>query len=130
MTSPVSEHPPLRSRFFIGLALGILVGVSACWGFGLFATSYHSTEESKICFAALQNDSAKLNPQTREYLKARLYWNAAVWMTRPQMSGWNFDFGPVDDSALAGLVAIKDASSSADVYRDALSKHGVTPKPQ
>ena len=94
------------------------------------ATSYHSTEESKLCFAALKDDSAKLHPQTREYLKARLYWNAAVWMTRPQMSGWDFDFGPVDDSALGGIVAIKDASSSADVYRDALSKHGITPKSQ
>ena len=128
MTTALSGPPSTRGQFLVALLLGVLLGAGASWGFGFFAASYHPSEESKLCYDALTNYSEKLHPQTREYLKSRLYWNAAVWMSVPSMSGWKFDFGPVDDSALAGVPSIKDATSSAEVYRAALTKHGITPK--
>lgn len=130
MTSTVPAPPSSSGRFFAGIALGFLLGVAACYGFGYFATSYHPIEESKLCYLALTEHSDRLQPQTREYLKARLYSNAAIWVRPSWMAGWQFDFGPVDDTTLGGVVAIKDASSTAEIYQAALSKRGIAPKPQ
>ena len=76
-----------------------------------------------MCYLALTETPSVLQPQTREYLKGRLYWNASVWISPSWLDGWHIDFGPVDDSALAGLRFAKDASTSAEVYQTALSKH-------
>ncbi len=38
------------------------------------------------------------------------------------------DFGPVDDSLLAGLYPYKDASASLAVYQSALRKHHLSTK--
>ena len=130
MTSTVSPRSSSRGRFFFGVALGFLLGVGACYGFGYFAASYHPIEESKLCYLALTDHPDRLQPQTREYLKSRLYSNAANWVRPSWMTGWQLDFGPVDDTALGGVVAIKDASSSAEIYHAALTKHGITPKAQ
>lgn len=110
------------------LLVGVLIGFAACYSSGWFFTSSHPIEESKLCYVALKEHPERLQPQTREYLKARLYWNAARWVRPSWMAGWEIDFGPVDDSALGGLDATKDATSTSDIYRDALSKHDVTPK--
>lgn len=128
MNSSVSSVFSVHKRFLVGLCIGIVLGGAASWSFGFFCTRYHVIEESKLCYSALTDHPDKLQPQTREYLKARLYWNADVWVSRSWMAGWHLDFGPVDDAALAGLQAIKDASSTAEVYRGALAKHGITPK--
>lgn len=119
-----------NKRLILGPFLGFALGVAACWSFGFFSTRYHPIEESKLCYMALREHSDTLHPQTREYLKARLYWNADVWVSKSWMAGWQLDFGPVDDAALGGLKAIKDASSTAEVYRDVLTKYGITPKSQ
>ena len=116
-------------KLILGLLFGFLLGVAACWSYGLFSTRYHPIEESKLCYLALREHSDELQPQTREYLKARLYWNADVWVAKSWMSGWQLYFGPVDDSVLGGLKAIKDTTSTAEVYRDVLIKYGITPKP-
>ena len=97
---------------------------------GYFATSYHPVEESKLCHLALTDHHERLQPQTREYLKARLYSDAAIWVRPSWMAGWQLDFGPVDDSALGGLIAIKDAASTPEIDHAALTRHGITPKPQ
>ncbi len=102
--------------------MGILVGGGLAWAFGVFATRYHPIEESKLCYNALRNHPEQLHPQTREYLKARLYWNAAHWIPSSWLWGWKLDFGPVDDAALGGINPIKDASSTAEVYSDAIKK--------
>jgi hypothetical protein len=130
MISPFSAQSSSHGRFFVGIALGFLLGIGACYGFGYFATSYHPIEESKLCYLALTDHSDRLQPQTREYLKARLYSNAAIWVRPSWMAGWQLDFGPVDDAALGGVIAIKDASSTAEIYQAALTKHGITPKVQ
>jgi hypothetical protein len=119
---------PSRTPFLGGVGVGVLIGFAACWGFGLFATHYHPVEESKLCYHALTTEPEKLEPQTREYLKARYYWNAAVWVTPSWQAGWLTDFGPVDDSLLVGLHPYKDASTSSEVYQAALRKHRVSPK--
>jgi hypothetical protein len=126
MTSTASAPSSSRGRFFAGLGLGILLGFGACYGWGYMATRYHVIEESKLCYDALKNHPDKLQSQTREYLKERLYWNAAVWVSPSWISDWQIDFGPVDDAALGDLRGIKDWSSSAQVYHDALVRQGRT----
>src|SRR6478752_7612349 len=108
MTSDVSAQSTSSGRFSVGLCTGALLGFSVCYVWGCFTTSYHPIEESKLCYLALTDHPERLQPQTREYLKARLYSNAAIWVRPSWMAGWRLDFGPVDDSALSGLVAIKD----------------------
>ena len=130
MTSTGSAHSSSRGRFWVGLAVGFLLGVGACYGFGYFATSYHPIEESKLCYLALTDHPDRLQPQTREYLKARLYSNAANWVHPSWMAGWQLDFGPVDDTALGGVIAIKDSTGTSEIYQAALTRHGVTPKAQ
>lgn len=130
MTPSIVVRSPSRGPFLRGIGVGVVVGVVACWGFGLFATHYHPVEESKLCYQALTEHPEKLQPQTREYLKARYYWNAAVWVSPSWQAGWQTDFGPVDDSLLAGLDPYKDASTSSKVYQDALRKHQLSTSPK
>jgi hypothetical protein len=78
-------------------------------------------EEANICYKVLTESPASLQPQTREYLKARLYWNAATSIRDGWLDGWHLDFGPVDDAALAGLNPIKDAETTRDVYEAAFA---------
>lgn len=111
-----------RGRLLIGMVAGVILGSAGTWGFGLFSTSYHPIEEAKLCHLALSEHSASLQPQLREYLKGGLYWNASVWISPSWLRGWGIDFGPVDESALAGISPIKDAASCEEVYRDALRK--------
>ena len=93
------------------------------WLGGFGRQPYAPIEEAKICYNALIESPASLDPQTREYLKARLYSNAATWIRAGWLDGWHLDFGPVDDTALAGLDPIKDAETTRDVYEAALRKH-------
>ena len=64
-----------------------------------------------------------LEPQLREYLKARLYSTAANNINEGWLAGWKIDFGPVDDSILFPVYAIKNASATQEVYEAALARH-------
>lgn len=55
-------------------------------------------------------------------------YDSAVWLSPSWQAGWLTDFGPVDDSLLVGLHPYKDASTSSEVYQEALRKHRVSPK--
>ena len=127
MSTPATSPRPARARFFTGLLPGFVLGAGGCWGWGWFSTKYHVIEESKLCYSALTDHAAKLQPQTREYLKARLYSNAATWVSPSWMEGWAINFGPVDDAALGGLDPIKDAETTSTVYQVAMRKHGLRP---
>ena len=77
-----------------------------------------------MCYAALTSPEKTLQPQTREYLKGRLYWNAAHWIDDSSMlEGWHLDFGPIDASALGGLGFAKDATGADEIYKAALARH-------
>jgi hypothetical protein len=116
-----------QSRFLVGMLAGIAFGsvvtLAVSWSCGFFRQPYQPIEEAKMCCFALTQTPNDLQPQTREYLKGRLYWNASVWISPPWLEGWHIDFGPVDDAALGGLRFAKDASTSLEVYQAAISKH-------
>jgi hypothetical protein len=122
MSTTRPTAPSVNGRFIPGLLIGLAVGTAATWGFGLFCTSYHPIEEAKLCHLALSQHSASLQPQTREYLKGRLYWNASTWISPSWLQDWDIDFGPVDESVLGGISFIKGPSTYEEVYRDALQK--------
>ena len=62
--------------------------------------------ESKACFGGVDRD------QTAEVIPSPA-----------PLVGWQTDFGPVDDSLLAGLDPYKDASTSGEVHQEAIRKH-------
>ncbi|MFD0893569.1 hypothetical protein KBB96_07525 [Luteolibacter ambystomatis] len=64
-----------------------------------------------------------LTPQLREYLKSRIYYLASV-MPKQDLPKDNFDYGPVDETVLAGASGIKDATSPKEVYERAMAKRG------
>jgi hypothetical protein len=83
----------------------------------------HVVEEVKICTANITKPD--IAPQLREYLKERLYWNAAIWMHyRPDffVGAQRLDFGPVDTKILGTARGIKDCSTSEEVYWAVLEK--------
>ena len=106
------------------LALLVIVVAAFVGGF-LIAVRVdgHAVEEFKMCHWNLTYGSTNLYPQTREYLKERLYWNAVVHIPAGFFTDYSFDFGPIDVSALAGARGIKDCSTSQEVYDHAMRKH-------
>jgi len=127
MSSPTISRIAPYFRFLLTLAAGFAIGSIATlavgWYRGFLGQPYQPIEEAKMCYLALTQTPSVLQPQTREYLKGRLYWNAAVWISPSWLDGWHIDFGPVDESALAGLYVVKDASTNAEVYQAAITKH-------
>jgi len=112
--------------------VGILVGAVLA-GVVLYYATYdmRTLEEVKVCTANIQKTD--IEPQLREYLKERLYWNAAVWMRNRRdffTGSQQLDFGPVDTKVLGNARGIKDSSSSLEVYEAALKKFGMQRKPQ
>jgi hypothetical protein len=108
-----------------GLLAALLVAFASGYFVGVFdGKSKHAVEEFKICHSHLAQDAEKLAPQTKEYMKERLYWNAAVWIEPKRISSYRFDFGPVDVSLLGAARGIKDDSTSEEIYRDAMTIHG------
>ncbi len=76
-----------------------------------------------MCYSALTHSQQPLQPQTREYLKGRLYWNAATLISPSRLEDWHIDFGPIETAKLEGLPFAKGAVSADEVYRSALKKH-------
>lgn len=107
----------------VALACGVGAGWFLCWRTIKSNQPYQPIEEAKICYINLDQDQQSLSPQLREYLKARLYSAASHYITEGWLDGWQIDFGPVDDSVLGGVVAIKNASETREVYEAALSQH-------
>ncbi|MEP6671055.1 MAG: hypothetical protein ABJF10_17985 [Chthoniobacter sp.] len=111
------------------LLFGFLLGACSVTAYGWLAGYVHSSqpyqpvEEAKICYAALRYAPDRLTPQLREYLKGRLYWNAAYWIQPSWLVGWHIDFGPVDESLLDNVPWAKDASPGDEVYHAAMLRH-------
>ena len=107
----------------IPLACGVAIGWISCWATIRKNQSYQPIEEAKMCYWNLEEHSQSLQPQLREYLKARLYSASANYINNDWLDGWSIDFGPVDDSVLSPVNAIKNASSTQEVYKAALARH-------
>lgn len=108
------------------LLAGTLLGLVAGWISGFyFSSARHALDETKLCHLNLTDKTRVVHPQTREYLKARLYNNAVYWISPSYMQGLISDFGPVDEAALEGISAIKDPTMKSDLYESAMEKHGI-----
>lgn len=109
----------LGVAFAVGFYFGVREGIPK-----------HAIEEFKMCHVNLTRNTNSLSPQTREYLKSRLYWNAVVYIPANFFPEYQFDFGPIDESVLNGVTGIKDCSTPQEVYDLAMQKHsqkGKTP---
>lgn len=106
----------------------ILAGIVCAMGFGVgsqYAGVHGSRSEMlaefKIHYANLLQHT-DLTPQLREYLKSRLYFLASELESR-DLSGFHFNFGPVDEKLLAGASGIKGPETETDTYKVAMAKH-------
>ncbi len=107
----------------IALSFGAAIGWSACWLRIRGNQPYQPIEEAKISYHNLEEHWGELDPQLREYLKARLYSASANYVHEGWLDGWDIDFGPVDDAVLSPVYAIKNASPTEEVYEAALRRH-------
>lgn len=106
-----------------GITLGSVIGYFVGWQNHKNEQPYQPIEEAKICYYNLNEHGDTMQPQLREFLKARLYSVAANHIQEGWLDGWKIDFGPVDDSSLSPIYSIKNASSTESVYQSALHKH-------
>lgn len=115
----------MKNKFrFIGAVLcGAVIGWSACWYAVYRPQPCQPVGEAKICYYNLETHSDTMAPQLREYMKARLYSVSASHIGEGWLDDWEIDFGPVDQSVLGPIYAIKNASSLESVYEAALSRH-------
>jgi hypothetical protein len=110
------------SMFWFGLSVGAALTALLLWYVAGARDFFHALEESRMANGALTQKEVQLSPQLREYLKGRLYWNAAVWIPK----GWldsDIDHGPIDETALGSLRIAKDGTENIDVYLSAIKKH-------
>ena len=114
-------------KIILSLLVGIVIGVSLASVF-FYYTLYdmHALEEVKICIGNLEKEpKGEVQPQLREYLKVRLYWNALVNMRYRSdffSESMKLDYGPVNQSILGSVSGIKDPISPDEVYRGAIQK--------
>lgn len=111
------------SLILTALVAGSAVGWIACSVTTDKSQPYQPIQEANICYYNLETKSASLDPQLREYLKARLYSASANHINEGWLDGWEINFGPVDDHILFPVLAIKNASPTKDVYEAALERH-------
>ena len=113
------------NRFrYLGAAL-VLLAAGFCggafWGVR-FASFQSALAENKIATVNLDS-SSELNPQFREYLKARIYSN--ILQFYPSDQGYllqkDWDRGPVNRDVLGGLVSSKDPTAAAWDWQSALA---------
>jgi hypothetical protein len=106
----------MKRILFLTVAIGLIaVGFygGAIWGFR-HASFQSALAENKV--AILNLDSFQdINPQFREYLKARIYSN--VLQFYPSDEGYlqqqDWDRGPVNQDILGSLAASKDPTGAA-----------------
>jgi hypothetical protein len=93
----------------------------AIWG--LSSARFQSAlAENKIAILNLDS-STELNPQFREYLKARVYSNILQFYPsdRGYLQQQDWDRGPVNRDILGGIAAAKDPTGAAWDWRSAVS---------
>lgn len=114
---------PTVAAFVIGGLLGATVGV------GLSASKLgHAGQlnEFNVLHGNLASPDRKLDPQLREYLKARLYY-VSMSLGPKEIAGRSIDFGPVDEAIVGKADPRTETVPYSQLYQDALARHG-TPK--
>jgi hypothetical protein len=114
---------PIVAAFIIGGLIGATAGV------GISATKFASTgqlNEFNVLHGNLAPDK-KLDPQLREFLKARLYY-VSMSLDPKQIAGRPVDFGPVDEALLGKSDPRTELVPYAQLYRDVLARHGALKK--
>jgi hypothetical protein len=111
-------------RFLLSL-LAIVVLIAS--HFGAFALGaklgyfQHALEENKVAIGNIDH-SPSVDPQFREYLKARVYWNIAMYY--PAKPGYliqkEWDRGPVNSALLGDVGAAKDPTIPVLTWQDAI----------
>jgi len=113
-----------KDYIFIVVPIALLIGFVTGFFYGRAThQEYKPVEEFRTAHILL-TDGSDLNPQLREYLKLRVYWNAAVMIRSEWLEGYKFDFGPVDESILGDAGKIKGPSKIEEFYPAAMEKHG------
>jgi hypothetical protein len=110
---------PIVAAFVIGGLLGATVGV------GVSAMKFGSAGqlgEFNVLHGNLASDR-KLDPQLREFLKARLYY-VSMSLDPKQVAGRDIDFGPVDEAVLGKSDPRTESVPFTQLYQDALARHG------
>jgi hypothetical protein len=117
----------IRFPVVAAFVIGGLVGATA--GVGFSAAKFATTpqlNEFTVLHANLASDR-KLDPQLREYLKARLYY-VAMSLKPNQIADRSIDFGPIDETLLGKADPRTEVVPYVQLYQDALSRHGAAAK--
>lgn len=117
----------IRFPVIAAFVIGGLVGATA--GLGIAASKFATTgqlNEFTVLHANLSTDR-KLDPQLREYLKARLYY-VSMSLDPKQVAGRPIDFGPIDEAILGKADPRTESVPFTQLYQDALARHGASKK--
>jgi hypothetical protein len=115
----------IRFPVVAAFVIGGLVGATA--GVGLSAAKFATVgqlNEFNVLHTNLASDR-KLDPQLREYLKARLYY-VAMSLEPKQIADRSIDFGPIDETVLVKADPRTEAVPYGQLYQDVLARHGGT----
>lgn len=114
---------PVVAAFVIGGIIGATAGV------GISASKFVSTgqlNEFNILHSNLAS-GRNLDPQLREFLKARLYY-VSMSLQPKQIADRKIDFGPIDEAILGKADPRTEPVPYAQLYQDVLARHGAAKK--
>lgn len=114
---------PVVAAFVIGGLIGATAGV------GISASKFVSTgqlNEFNILHSNLAAER-RLDPQLREFLKARLYY-VSMSLQPKQIADRKIDFGPIDETVLGKADPRTESVPYAQLYQDVLARHGTAKK--
>ena len=110
------------NKIYAVVILLVLCFLCSCLSFylGLKRGSFQAAlEESKIAISVIQKEN--INPQLKEYLKGRIYYN--IHTKFPNDKGYrskeDWDFGIVDTVKLRGIEYHKDSGHNITSFEDA-----------
>ncbi|MBL8515267.1 MAG: hypothetical protein JNJ55_14840 [Betaproteobacteria bacterium] len=111
--------------FFGGLAAGAVV-VAVLFAYArdswLIPNSSVAYRETSMAVGLLSDQKRPLQPQLREYLKARVYLNVLTELPVRWTKDMRTDFGPLDEKILGDVSFTKGDLTTSDLYPLAMNK--------
>ncbi|MBL8523649.1 MAG: hypothetical protein JNN20_08170 [Betaproteobacteria bacterium] len=117
------SHPGTTAMMFFRMGIGSMLTALSLWYLAGARDFFHALEETRMANGMITQKEVPVAPQLREYLKGRVYWNAAVWIPKGWLFGANIDHGPIDEKVLGDVGIAKDGTPALDVYLHAIKKH-------